>query len=568
MKAVWFLVWSALVLLPLFPTQPAEESLQIICDQTSLVRNCRADAGFSCLIRYSGRTILFDTGSDGDILLGNMAGLGIDPAKIDLVFISHNHSDHIGGLASFLAVNRHAEVIMPEEMASNTSGRGGDIFKQAWTAAKARRQPLPRNTEAYEWSPGIFGSGLLTAALPNGMTIQEQALILDTSMGLVQIVGCSHPGPAAFIRQVRKHFDRPVRLLIGGLHLQGPGMDDPRIRSIMGELKNLGVESLAPLHCSGDRSRIIAREYFAEQCLTGGVGRFFPLQTEKTAVEVFMPEVFEVHGHLHGRIVFSPDERECLWDLNTAQMRKHIILRRNDAGKWDVAEPSFLSPDWQEKEPAYTADGQGVIYQSRCPISGSGDINLWQRKRLGSEWGQARPLGGPVNTPDTDETSPWLGADGSLVFCRDNNPVVSGASGGSDIFLARCEQGRYRDVERLGPEINSEFQEANPVLAPDGSFLLFTSNRPGGYSRMMNLYVSRRLADGSWDRSSCLSWRLGIDNIWFPSLSPDGCYLYFCGGYPTQQGYTASHYFRVQVEELIPEAKSGLAPNGQRRQPL
>lgn len=100
----------------------------------------------------------------------------------------------------------------------------------------------------------------------------------------------------------------------------------------------------------------------------------------------------------------------------------------------------------------------------------------------------------------------------------------------------------------LGPEINSEYQEANPVLAPDNSYLLFTSNRPGGFSKMMNLYVSFRTADEGWTKARCISHELKIDNVWFPSLSYDGKYFFFCGGYPEKSGYTRSRYYWVSTD--------------------
>ena len=73
---------------------------------------------------------------------------------------------------------------------------------------------------------------------------------------------------------------------------------------------------------------------------------------------------------------------------------------------------------------------------------------------------------------------------------------------------------------------------------------------------MMNLYVSFRTADGRWTPARSLSHALKIDNIWFPSLSSDGAYLFFCGGYPTDKGYTDSRYYWADTKiigDLKPE---------------
>ena len=58
--------------------------------------------GFSCLVEGADKTILFDTGGDGAVLLGNMDKLRIDPAVVDVVVLSHIHGDHTGGLEDFL----------------------------------------------------------------------------------------------------------------------------------------------------------------------------------------------------------------------------------------------------------------------------------------------------------------------------------------------------------------------------------------------------------------------------------------------------------------------------------
>ena len=68
----------------------------------------QTDGGFACLITGTEKTILFDTGKDGSILLHNLERLGVDCDRIDIVVLSHFHQDHLGGLNAFL--KRHAKV--------------------------------------------------------------------------------------------------------------------------------------------------------------------------------------------------------------------------------------------------------------------------------------------------------------------------------------------------------------------------------------------------------------------------------------------------------------------------
>jgi len=70
--------------------------------------------GFSCIIEGTEQTILFDTGGDAGILLGNMTIMDIDPTSVNTVFLSHIHADHIGRLEGFLRRNPHVTVFAPE----------------------------------------------------------------------------------------------------------------------------------------------------------------------------------------------------------------------------------------------------------------------------------------------------------------------------------------------------------------------------------------------------------------------------------------------------------------------
>lgn len=75
------------------------------------------------IARVGGKTILFDAGTGGQLaptagrMGDNMKTAGIDPAKVDMVLISHFHPDHITGLMAKdtnAAIYPTAEIIMPE----------------------------------------------------------------------------------------------------------------------------------------------------------------------------------------------------------------------------------------------------------------------------------------------------------------------------------------------------------------------------------------------------------------------------------------------------------------------
>ena len=92
--------------------------ISVVYNNVAFSDEMELDWGFSCVVRSPDRTILFDTGSDGRILLKNMATLGIDPREVDAVFLSHKHGDHIGGVTDFLRRNPKVAVYVPKSFSS------------------------------------------------------------------------------------------------------------------------------------------------------------------------------------------------------------------------------------------------------------------------------------------------------------------------------------------------------------------------------------------------------------------------------------------------------------------
>jgi 7,8-dihydropterin-6-yl-methyl-4-(beta-D-ribofuranosyl)aminobenzene 5'-phosphate synthase len=209
--------------------------------------------GFAAVIEGLEQTLLFDTGGDGELLLANMARMGIDPGEIDAVFLSHFHSDHTHGLHRFLQRNPNATVFMPATFPSD--------FQASTRKSGAHVDPIAASRKLFA---GAYSSG------PMGQAPEEQALILDTDQGLVIVTGCAHPGIVEIVRESTRRHGKAVRLLVGGFHLLR--QSERRIRETISELKALGVTQVAPSHCTGDRATALFREAWGEDFLDGGCG--------------------------------------------------------------------------------------------------------------------------------------------------------------------------------------------------------------------------------------------------------------------------------------------------------
>jgi 7,8-dihydropterin-6-yl-methyl-4-(beta-D-ribofuranosyl)aminobenzene 5'-phosphate synthase len=235
--------------------KPVEVNMTILYDNNRFDPRLKAAWGFSCVVQGLEKTILFDTGGDGSTLLGNMRQLGIQPAAVEIVVLSHIHGDHTGGLERFLERNSRVVVYLPDSFPEN--------FKKAVNSLGGRVEEV---LEAREIFPGVYTTGEL------GDGIREQALALKTTEGLVVITGCAHPGIVNMVRKAKEiSGEDTVYLVVGGFHL---GSEQPsRIESIGKELHHLSVRKVAPCHCSGEGTRKLFREKFGSDYLESGVGK-------------------------------------------------------------------------------------------------------------------------------------------------------------------------------------------------------------------------------------------------------------------------------------------------------
>jgi len=229
-------------------------TLTVVYDNYALTEGTKADWGFSCLIEGTDKTILFDTGTRGDILLGNMEVLGIDPASVDAVVLSHIHRDHIGGLGSILDTKADISVYF------------GDSFPAAFAQDILDRGARPvRVRGPVEICENVFSTGELEGSTP------EQSLILDTKRGLIIITGCSHPGVVTILKRAKELFDKDISLVFGGFHLTSAS--ETAVRRIIESFKALGVRTCGPTHCTGDRAIALFREAYGTNCIPMGVGQ-------------------------------------------------------------------------------------------------------------------------------------------------------------------------------------------------------------------------------------------------------------------------------------------------------
>src|SRR5579872_3498043 len=107
-----------------------KNQITILYDAFGKPSNLKKDWGYSALVEYGGKRILFDTGNNAEFFKHNVEALGIDLRNLDFVVISHRHGDHTSGLSYVLSINPNVTIYTPYEV----SGFGTPILPSIVTA--------------------------------------------------------------------------------------------------------------------------------------------------------------------------------------------------------------------------------------------------------------------------------------------------------------------------------------------------------------------------------------------------------------------------------------------------
>ena len=214
--------------------------------------------GFACLITGAEKTILFDTGKDGSMLLNNMKKLAIEPNSVELVVLSHIHPDHTGGLGSLIEKNPNVIVYLlqsfPTKYKESVKGCGAKVIEV--------EQPL-------EICENVYSTGQL------GILRKEQSLIVRTDKGLVIITGNAHPGIVRIISTAKNLLKDEILLVMGGFHLEWA--TKAQLERIISAFKELGVRYVSLCHCSSEKARRMFEKHFGNNYVNTGAGKVITL---------------------------------------------------------------------------------------------------------------------------------------------------------------------------------------------------------------------------------------------------------------------------------------------------
>ena len=276
------------------PRTPAPTTVTIIYDAFGGHGDLAQDWGFAALIEYRGKRILFDTGNNAALFAQNVRRLRIDLKRLDLVVVSHRHSDHTAGLSVVLHENPSVPVYAPREVFG--------IFGSSVPGSFYRADPaLPDSMRYFGgiaqdrivggtlWpaahlmvvdssvtiAPGIRLVSLVSDN-PGTRELRELSLVLTTPTGSIVVVGCSHPGIEQILAAATSD-GVPVRALFGGLHLVSApdSVVVPLVQRLHDEWR---IAQVAPGHCTGEPAFAALQQAYGRDYLFAGLGERLTLE--------------------------------------------------------------------------------------------------------------------------------------------------------------------------------------------------------------------------------------------------------------------------------------------------
>jgi len=268
-----------------------ENRITILTDAFGRKPELQLDWGYSALIEYNGKRILFDTGDNAALLQANVKRMQVDLSHLDMVVISHSHGDHTSGLRYVLGLNPDVALYVPDDVMF----RGHEVPQQFLAthpepALEKDHRYFNGNPPAHipDWKgysdtkmtvvketmtvmPGVRLVTLVSEK-PAFKGLVEVSMVLDTPKGPVVIAGCSHPGIENIMAAVTAGAVKPdVYMLFGGLHLVQDS--DEQINGTLDVLEKTNkVQRIAVGHCTGERAFYLIQQRWGKNDVYAGLG--------------------------------------------------------------------------------------------------------------------------------------------------------------------------------------------------------------------------------------------------------------------------------------------------------
>jgi Tol biopolymer transport system component len=240
--------------------------------------------------------------------------------------------------------------------------------------------------------------------------------------------------------------------------------------------------------------------------------------------KIFATTLIAPNNEHVGYCAFSPDGSELYYCVTNDRWSSSKIIRIS-SDDLEGKDTLYLKDRNYEGEPFITRDGQAIYFTAVLPPK---ENEIWQAdqyraRRTSKGWGVPEKLDAAVNT----KASEWhisISDSNIMYFTTDREAGTSSFHG--DIYRIELNNDKFINPTKLPFPINTDYNDSDPLIAPDESFLIFHSDRPGGFGQH-DLYITFNV-NSQWSdpvnmgkKINTAGWEMA------PTLTPDGKYLLY-----------------------------------------
>ena len=275
--------------------------------------------------------------------------------------------------------------------------------------------------------------------------------------------------------------------------------------------------------------------------------QYFGLDSPGEKPQIFSPDIISTHRNERD-FTQSPSGNTILYSIVLpAKNLSAIIYLYFDGFFWSEPEVSRFSGQYKDLEPAFSPDGNKLFFVSKRPVDNTfdkKDYDIWYIDISKNGWSNPINVGSPINT-ESDEYYPTVTQNGNLYFTAS----YEDSFGKEDIYFSKFENGIYTTPINLGDSINTDLYEFNSFIAPDESYLIFSSFGREDGTGGGDLYIAYRIEDGIWSKARNMGKQINSDKMdYCPFVSQDEKYLFFTS---QRETYIITNRKRKQFSDIV-----------------